>query len=260
MPQQHGHEHGHGHGGHAHGGNGTMGVHGMLLFGQDTLYLSHLPMFQRPHNFQVILEVGFDDAADEVLRADRHSNGDGLYTFEPAKFHITELDPGGAGPERSSVEGVIHQGHFERGGQALARAVAEVRNVVYFQELDPTAEHASDQELTYLCFGRDGQLHLAHRITASPDFDQVLVARLVPGTATDQAGRPIGEDVSGPFNEAVPVAFRDHADTPQSRLVPKETAEADFFQTVGPKGFHGFRVQMEIDRELYVELGELGSA
>jgi hypothetical protein len=34
-------------------------VHGMLLVGEETLYLSHLPMFHSPHNYQVILEVRF---------------------------------------------------------------------------------------------------------------------------------------------------------------------------------------------------------
>jgi hypothetical protein len=141
VPEQHQHEHGGG-----HGGDGTMGVHGMLLFGQDTLYMSHLPMFQSPHNFQVILEVEFDAAAGEVLRADREANGDGLYTFEPAQFHITEHDPRQGGPARSSLKGDIYQGHFERGGHAIAPAVAEVRKVIYFEEFDLPA----NQELTYL--------------------------------------------------------------------------------------------------------------
>lgn len=252
------HEHGSGHGG--HGGDGTMGVHGMLLFGEDALYLSHLPMFQSPHNFQVILEAGFDEAASRVLRADRETHGKDLYyTFEPEKFHITELDPGGDGPSRASFKGTIYRDHFERGGQPITRAVAEVRNVVHFAELDVGAVHAAGQDLTYLCFGRAGRLHFAHRITAKPDFDQVLTARLVPGTVTDQAGRPVGEDVTRDFDQAVPVAFRGRSDTPQSRLLPEETAEGTFFETIAPKGFHGFRVQVEVDRELYVELRELGS-
>jgi hypothetical protein len=257
MSEQHEHEHGDGHGG--HGGDGTMGLHGMLLFGEDVLYLSHLPMFTNPHNFQVILETGFDDAAGQVLRADRETGGNGLYTFKPEEFHITELDPGGDGPARSSIEGTIYRGHFERGGQPIADVAAQVRDVVYFQELDVETGHSADQDLTYLCFGRAGQLHFAHRITASPDFDQVLTARLVPGTVTDQAGRPIGEDVTRDFNQAVPVEFRGRRDTPQARLSPNETAEGTFFQTIAPKGFHGFRVQMEIGRELYLELRELGS-
>ena len=44
MSAAHQHGHGGGHGG-EHGGGDTTGVHGMLLFGTDPLYLSHLPMF-----------------------------------------------------------------------------------------------------------------------------------------------------------------------------------------------------------------------
>jgi hypothetical protein len=84
--------------------------------------------------------------------------------------------------------------------------------------------------------------------------------RLVSGTVTDQAGRPVEENITRDFNQAVPVAFRGRGDTSQTRLVPNETAEGTFFESIGPAGFHGFRVQVEIDRELYVELGELGSS
>jgi hypothetical protein len=249
------HDHHHdGHGGHGEGG--TMGVHGMLLFGGDALYLSHLPMFASPHNFQVILEVGFDDAASAALRAD----GDGLHTFEPAVFPITELDPGGDGPTRSSIPGTIYRGHFERGGAPIATgAVAEVHQVVCFDELDVEAKHAPDRDLGYLCFGRAGQFHLAHRITARPDFDQLLTVELVPGTVTDPAGRPIGEEVTGGFDHAEPVLVRGRTDTPEDRLAPGETAGGFFFATSGPNGSHGFAVQLAIGRELYLELAELGS-
>jgi hypothetical protein len=110
----------------------------MLLFGEEPLYLSHLPMFQSPHNFQMLLEVGFDDAALQALRADREGGGD-LYTFEPEKFPISELDPGGDGPTRTSMAGTVFHGHFERGGTPIARATAQIRNVVYFAELDVQA-------------------------------------------------------------------------------------------------------------------------
>ena len=111
MSAAHQHEHGSGHGGGGHGGehggghggSDTTGLHGMLLFGTDPLYLSHLPMFGHPHNFQVILEVAFDADAAAVLRADREDGGDDLYTFAPAEFPITELDPAGAGA-RTSIE------------------------------------------------------------------------------------------------------------------------------------------------------------
>jgi hypothetical protein len=91
------------------------------------------------------------------LAADRRLAGDGMYTFVPAPFPISELDPGGDGPARTSIEGSVVRGHFERGGEAIADgAVAEVRRVVHVRELDAAADHPTDTELTYLCFGRPG--------------------------------------------------------------------------------------------------------
>jgi hypothetical protein len=242
-----------------HGEHSTMGVHGMLLFGEEALYLSHLPMFQSPHNFQVLLEVGFDDAALQALRADREAGGD-LHTFEPEKFPISELDPSGDGPARTSMVGTVFHGHFERGGTPIASGTAQVRNVVYFSELDVDGTHDPDATLSYLCFGRAGQLHLAHQITASPDFDQVLTARLVPGTVTDPAGRPVNAEVTREFDLAQPVELRGRRDIPGDRPAPDETADGFFPGTVGPTGSHGFGARLEVGRELYVELGELGSS
>jgi len=253
------------HGMHEHGKDGkqdeqpTMGLHGMLLFGEQALYLSHLPMFERPHNFQVLLEVGFDDAVLEALRADREAGGE-LHTFEPEKFPISELDDRNGAPARTSIAGTVFHGHFERGGKPIIRDVtAQVRNVVYFSELDIQATHNSDRDLHYLCFGRAGQLYLAHQITASPDFDQVLTARVVPGTVTDPAGRPENAEVTRDFDHAQPVEFGVRHDTPQDRLVPGDTADGFFFATLGPNGSHGFGAQLEVSRELYVEMRELGS-
>ena len=103
----HGGGHGGGHDG-GHGGGDTTGLHGMLLFGTDPLYLSHLPMFGHPHNFQVILEVAFDADAEAVLRADRNDGGDGLYTFAPAEFPIAE-------PTRRCGRPNLDRGHHPPG-------------------------------------------------------------------------------------------------------------------------------------------------
>ena len=65
----------------------------MLLFGEETLYLSHLPMFTSPHNFQVLLQVRFDEAAREVLGSDHQGDGVEMYTFVSLPFPITDLSP-----------------------------------------------------------------------------------------------------------------------------------------------------------------------
>src|SRR3954454_8976937 len=71
--------------------NPTMGGHGMLVFGQDVQYMSHLPMFMRPHNFQVLLEVDFDEDVRRLLVEDREATGGGMYTWDPREFPIAEL-------------------------------------------------------------------------------------------------------------------------------------------------------------------------
>lgn len=258
MTEPHGHAAGHG-GHHGNGADDTTGVHGMLLFGSDVLYLSHLPMFMSPHNFQVLLEAEFDGAVREVLVADRAEAG-GIHTFEPEVFPIVELDPSGDGPARTAIEGTVYHGHFERGGTPIAeRVTAEVRSVVHFAEFDMRARRQTELTLTYLCFGRAGRFHLAHRITASPDFDHVLDARLVPGSLTDPAGRPVPDDGEREFALAAPVEFRGRVDTPEDRLAPGETADGFFFASVGPTGSHGFAAQLIVGGEVYLELAELGS-
>ncbi len=234
----------------------TMGVHGMLLFGSGPIYLSHLPMFGSPHNFQVIVEVTFDEATSKLVSEDHEE----VFTFRPVKFPIAELDPVREPPARTSIEGTVFRGHFERGGEAIASGVvAAVQNVVYFSELDVEAEHDAEGRLTYLCFGTAAQLHLAHRITARPDFDQILDAGFVSGTVVDPSGRPVGEDVTTAFPRAVPVDIRDRTDIPDSRLVAGETVSGFFFASVGPTGSHGFGVDMAIGRQRHLERRELGS-
>ena len=230
----------------------------MLLFGEEVVYLSHLPMFAPPHNFQVILEVTLDDAGQDAFSSDRDLARDGYHTFVPEPFPITELDPG-QGAVRTSVKGAIHRGHFERGGLLLVeRAVATVSEVVHFRELDPEDEPDAQRDLTNLCFGLSGGLYLAHEVTARPDFDQVLTARLVPGTGSDQAGRPLPDEVAAMgFQRAQPVVFRDRSDVPTDRLAAHQVVDGSFSQTVSPSGFHGFGTQVETGRELYLEIGEL---
>ncbi|MEU1011271.1 hypothetical protein [Streptomyces sp. NPDC005890] len=254
---------------HDHGdGDPTLGSHGMLLLGGEAFHMSHLPMFKYPHHFQVVLEVDLDDTVASAVRSHRHRvPGEPYDTFVPEDFPMSELDPLGSGPRRTSMTGDIFCGHFEREGghhpPLAERIVATVRNVVHFAELDVQAEHRNDAELAYLCFGRGGQLYLAHAITAAPDFDQLLTVRTVPGTATDPLGERLPDDdatLEKFFAERFAVAERvgipGRTDGPDQRVVPPETVDGAFF-IAPPSGVHGFRVQLEAQREVYMETGDL---
>jgi len=41
-------------------------VHGMLLVGTNALYVSHLPMFHAPHDYQALAEVALQDGAGDA--------------------------------------------------------------------------------------------------------------------------------------------------------------------------------------------------
>lgn len=172
------------------------GTHGMLLFGEKTVYLSHLPMFSMNiHRYQVILEVtltktGGDAQAAYVLDRRKHP-GARIYTFEPDPFVLPELDP--KNPQRSSFSGTIFRGHFERGGRPInENVVANVTRVIHFRRFDPQA--ARLPQLEYFIFGKDQDLFLAHLITRPPDFDQVMSVSQVDMRFTNEelsVGAPI---------------------------------------------------------------------
>lgn len=172
--------------------DGAIGSHGMQIIGGGPMYLSHLPMFMHPHNFQVIFEVTFANGGTDpqaLYVEDRQQTGTKLYTFQPAdEWDINELAPMGPlhQPARTSFAGTIWRNHFERHplthpGQRrrIAEARAQVQRVVYFQQLD--AQTPASPQLSYLLFGQAPELFLAHLITRPPDFDQILSARIDHG-------------------------------------------------------------------------------
>lgn len=161
----------------------SFGGHGMLVVGEDSIYLSHLPMFMLPHNFQAILEVAFDGRGDphERYLHDRGQTGAKLYTLNPTEqFNLTDLavDPADLEhpqPRRLSFNADIFRGHFEKGGEGIAHAAVDVTNVVLFRQLDTYGQAPPPlPRLAYFLFGKGQELFLAHVITQPPDFDQIL--------------------------------------------------------------------------------------
>ena len=255
MASEHDHDSGHHHGPR---GCDTVGRHAMLLFGGDPVYLSHLPMYAGPDNFQVLLEAGPDSPALEDLRADRARHGDAVYTFDPVPFPIAELAPHDGVPARTSLEGTLVRGHFERGGTPVATgARMDIRTVVWFRQLDVEGTPEPGQALEYLYFGRGEQRYLVHERQARPSFDQVLTVRLIPGTVRTQAGHPLDDDVTAIQFDQAQRASLSRDDLPEHRLIAGAVATASFPLTRSPGFSPGFTVGIEVERELYLEIKKL---
>ena len=100
------HGHGTAHESHPAAPTDRPGVHGMLMVGEETIYLSHLPMFMSPHNYQAILEVTLTSKGSDpqaIYANDRRTTGEKIYTFMPERFVLTELvSPDPKRPSRRS--------------------------------------------------------------------------------------------------------------------------------------------------------------
>ena len=220
-------------------GTETPGFHGMLVFGDQPTYVSHLPMFMPQHRYQGIWEVSFGEAGDRTYRAARArpENAGKMFTLAPTeKFRLPELTSG-----RASFKADIFLGHFERKGQLIIpNATVTLRRQVHWHPF--RAVHARPNSLTYLLFGQGGETYLAHWISFAPSFDQILAVTLaaplgeIPANAqlilTGRAdGQPLraGESVSA-------LLVADRGAEQAALVVP---------------------VDLKVGREIYLEKGEL---
>lgn len=146
------------------------GVHGMLLFGNKSTYVSHLPMFHSPHDYQLLLKVSLrDQQGSKTVEAyeEAKKNTSEYFTFVPQVMDLTELISGA----KTNFSAVIYKGHFERGGQSLGIAEFHVEKLVFSNKLKA---QASPIENSYFVFGEMGEYFAAHLIQAKPSYDAIL--------------------------------------------------------------------------------------
>ncbi|WP_316632471.1 hypothetical protein [uncultured Flavobacterium sp.] len=156
--------------------NDAPSTHGMLIFGKEKIYASHLPMFHSPHDYQIILELELDNNTKKLFMADQENNPEyNTYTIEPEKFILPDMIQN---PKPFKVN--LYRGHFERGGKKIASdIVVSIKQVIYYKKFNP-AEGKSGTT-NFIFFGNTKEQFMAHQITNRPDFDQILQVK----TASD---------------------------------------------------------------------------
>jgi hypothetical protein len=232
-----------------------IGKHNMLVVGEKTVFLSHLPMFKEvddegklvvtPHRFQVVLEAAFMSGnsaqPQAAYAADRREHqATKIYMVNPSEtFKLAELV---AARPRRSFKGRVIRGHFEReGNDAILNDVdVTVKNVVHFHEFDPKA--ARPGKLEYFIFGKGDELFMAHLITSPPDFDQMVAVELPGHKFTDAQ-----------LGKGVRVVFTDRENSVASRLKEGEQAAGEIGGGRAPKQ----KIQVKASRVIFFEEGEL---
>lgn len=193
-------------------------THGMLIVGDGPVYLSHLPMFHKPHDYQVLIEVelvktGIDATALYVQ--DRKTTGEKIYTAVPETFSLPDLFTPADSPVRQSFKATLVRGHFERGGSPILEDVTvKVKKVVFAKKFEKNPDALP--ELRYFLFGNENELFAAHIVNKKPDFDHVLSVRVTTGVQSDAQSAAIragsllkvkgaANDVEHAFKEGVDV-------------------------------------------------------
>jgi hypothetical protein len=236
----------------SHPAHADCGIHNMMVVGEKTIFLSHLPMFQSEHRFQVVLEAAFRKdglSLDDVYAQDRKGHCDTkMYTLAPSsEFVLAELFRiDDQTPPRKTFQGTVVRGHLERGGspiEGLTDVDVEVIKVVYARELKP--DERKTDTLEYILFGRAQELYLAHRLSQAPDFDQIVAVKIDAPSFTEAE-----------LNRGVMVIIPNRENSTAQRLKANEMVAAQGHVT----GAHQFvPLQLHIGVEYYFEEGELSS-
>jgi len=207
----------------AHHDGDRSGLHGMVLFGRTTYFLEHIPMFERPHNEQLLMRVTLREAGGAVIDRDF---GDAGYTLKPTtQFSLDDLTLG----KRITFTADIHRGSFETGGAVLLRGVkVSVEEVLVARNL-PGTEPIEDGEQEYFLVGEPDDAYLTNMIRDSRGVQQILRVDAVAGV--------------------VPSPSRVHRikATSPARLA----AQAQVSATVPKAGAAGTAVTLEVTDELW---------
>ncbi|WP_109615678.1 hypothetical protein [Sediminitomix flava] len=147
-------------------------THGMLLFGEKEIFVSHLPMFHSPHDYQVIATIQLpSDVLETYLNAKKNDQSETVYTLVPEIFVLPEMME-----KPRSFKAVLYKGHFERGGKAITEEFdVNFIKTIHFRKFEKNG--TKDEYPSYIFFGNDKEQFAAHFISAKPDFDHIIELR-----------------------------------------------------------------------------------
>ena len=230
-------------------------THNMLVFGDQTVFFSHLPMFDglnkkrtdftSPHRFQVILQAELTSEQMAAYAKDRQANPTTqFYTIGPEEFVLTRLFEPRAAPRKSDFTATVFRGHLEAQPNhpvpGLENVKVKIARVVHGRKFDPKATKPTTLE--YLVVGRGPERFLAHAIFSPPDFDHVVKANIVSPNLTDQN-----------LEQDVRIAIVGRKNVAAERL--REGQRVEGMLRIGSGA--PTKAQIEVGKRIYFEEGEL---
>ncbi|MAD74724.1 MAG: hypothetical protein CML20_08035 [Rheinheimera sp.] len=144
-----------------------VGDHGMVLFAADDILLaSHLPLYQPPHNYQLIYQITLPPTEHKVVLATLQKRQQ--MTLLPQQFDLTQLIKG----QSITVNAALYHGHFERGGSVwFDKVPVNFARQLYIR---PIQQPGTASEARYDVLKINSSYFLIHQIAANPSYDQIL--------------------------------------------------------------------------------------
>lgn len=149
---------------HEHSTHSLIGSHGMVLIHhQNTgFYASHMPLYNSPHNYQIIYKVQIDEheKLNNLLK-------NGLVTLLPERFDLSKLVNG----ESLSIKTSFFKGHFERGGSIKFTSKIRFERPLLIKKIEPN--YKSNRSEFYSVAVSSNVEIIAHKIQQVPSFDAI---------------------------------------------------------------------------------------
>lgn len=143
-----------------------MGVHGMVLVSHSSsIYASHLPLYNKPHNVQLVYKLESKDLT--LLQTVRDGR---LTTIKPKPFNLDQLIRG----DKMTVIADVYAGHFERGGMLVYEDMAlNFSKQLYVRKFDDLKDSSNNQEYDVISLNKSEKIYI-HRIQKAPSYDQLM--------------------------------------------------------------------------------------
>jgi len=165
-----------------------MGSHGMVLFTDGiNLYANHLPLYRKPHDYQLIYRVNTNQKQNiiDYLQADTRQSTDNyltnMLTILPEPFDLNRL----VNQQPLAIAATVFKGHFERGGKEWLKGI-QFEFVQMLVNKQITVAPSTDKTKAHQWLVKElalttGKLFI-HSINEKPSFDAIVIGKNCPIT------------------------------------------------------------------------------
>jgi len=155
-----------------------VGSHGMALFTDGkTLFASHMPLYNTPHDYQLIYQVE-SNQKNKIMRyfklkySDAKSNR--LVSILPQRFDLNLL----INNHPLITKADVYMGHFERDGEIWLKDVQfRFTKLVFKKQILKDEDNTLKTQWQVLKTGSNQDHIFVHIIKSQPSFDAIILAK-----------------------------------------------------------------------------------